>query len=110
MEGKGGFINQISDVQLYRWMEYYQLEPFGEKQDELRHALGYSMISNSIRAIGAGLGGGKFSPIDLDFFRPSEEQKPKIRKMLTIEEQKLRFQEEKATLLAITKTIEEGGR
>jgi len=69
IEVPGGLIDQIPDYQLYRWIEYYELEPFGEWRNDIRSALGFQPVVNSILAIAAGLAGkSSFEGLELKEF------------------------------------------
>lgn len=111
IEGPEGLMESMPDWQLYRWIEYFQLEPFGDKQQELRSAIGFSEVANSIRAIAAGLGRGKFIPIGIEEFMPSERNRPrhdntddKPRSSMSLEE----FREAKEIFKQIGKPVVEG--
>lgn len=44
-----GMLSAMTWRQFVGWMQYYQEEPFGEERDDLRMAIGWSLIANANR-------------------------------------------------------------
>jgi len=96
IEVPGGLIDQIPDYQLYRWIEYYELEPFGEWRNDIRSALGFQPVVNSILAIAAGLAGkSSFEGLELKEFMYDKirEQIEKSRQEQEQDQQRQKVQE-----------------